>query len=161
MSSGNRVSDFPPNIEATTTPRTDERFENRGQPPRVSQNLERGSDFLNGYVPEPNEEIKVKPGRRTRRRGLIGDVAPCTFGGLGSLISIGYRYSLANFHAYAPPINTGRYTNGTKTKKEYVAYLGEVHQSGDARLVPVQPRKRLLPFRQYLIPPDLAGHVRM
>ena len=47
-----------------------------------------------------------------------------------------------------------------EAKMEYGAYLGEIHQPGDTRLVPVQPRKRLLPFRQDLILPNLAGHVR-
>ena len=38
---------------------------------------------------------------------LIGDTAPYTLG-LGLLISIGYRYSLANFHAWKPPIRSGQ-----------------------------------------------------
>ena len=49
-------------------------------------------------------------------------------------------------------------TNHTETTEEHAAYLCEVHQPGDARLVPVQSREGFLPFRQDLIPPGLAGH---
>ena len=44
---------------------------------------------------------------------------------------------------------------------EWIAHLCEVHQSGDARLVPIQSGKCLLPFRQDLIPATFTGHIHM
>ena len=46
----------------------------------------------------------------------------------------------------------------TQTKEEYAAHLGEVHQSGDTRLIPIQSCEGLLPFRQDLIPSTFTGH---
>ena len=61
-----------PNVGTIVTPQlTDERFEYRGEPPRIPQNLKRGSDFLSGCIPEPGKKSKVKSSCG-RRRGLIG-----------------------------------------------------------------------------------------